>query len=76
VTGRIAAAVGEVARAGGMTDLDRRLALAVIAMAQHAGMPDSYWSTDRMVGLARAVLGWTPEEAQRAEIDPEDVDHG
>jgi hypothetical protein len=46
-----------------------RLARGVIAMAHAGGMPDSYWHTDRHVTLASEVLGWTPEQAQAADLE-------
>ena len=33
------------------------LARAVLSLADTAGMPDSYWQTDRRVEMARQVLG-------------------
>lgn len=38
------------------------LAAAVLSLADTAGMPESYWQTDRRVELARAILGVEKDE--------------
>lgn len=43
----------------------------LIAFAQVAGMPDSYWHTDRRIARACAVLGITPDEASEMETEDE-----
>jgi hypothetical protein len=40
-----------------MTDLEVRLAKAVMQLADTAGMPDTAWRTDSRVKLARRTLG-------------------
>lgn len=39
------------------TDTEMALARAVLQIADAAGMPDTYWSADSRVKLAREVLG-------------------
>lgn len=46
-------------------DVQRALAKAVLTIASAAGMPDTYWRTDRRVRLACRALGLTPAAARR-----------
>jgi hypothetical protein len=62
-----------------------QLARDVLRLAEDAGMPDSYWTTDSRTRRAVAVLGWEDWTRQqvaeevagdRARPTPEEVEDG
>lgn len=45
-------------------DVQQALARSVLTIASAAGMPDTYWQTDRRIRLACRALGLTPTRAR------------
>lgn len=48
-----------------MTEPERQLAIAILSLAEDAGMPDTYWATDSRIRLACKTLWPGVEDPSR-----------